>query len=503
MSFIRRRRKGDFVYLEEVESVRVGDKVVQRFIRHVGREADGRTILSGSLSDVSVEAVKLCGPLMVLHALASALELPALLGEYANEILALTYAHCLDYKSLNQMQAWFERTDLNMLLGLEELTEKRLVSALDSLEGMDPMALERALFKNTQAFLGLKTQGVVYDVTNTYFHGRCCPLGRFGHDKEGRKGDPLIQIGLAVTAKEGVPICHKTFPGNIHDARTFVDISNELVQFGITHGLAVMDRGISSAENSGFLSSKRWQVLCGLKRSDAIETALGAQFSAQDLCQLKHRVPVQQAVFYAQALPFKHGHSRGRLIVCLNRKAAQDMQESRLSEVEAARKCLREGAAIKPELQEYFAKDGRVLETRLNQESRWDGLSFIFTTSGLTIPEIIKAYFDKDVAEKSFQTLKGVVRLRPVRHWLYNRVTAHVFICYLACLLLSLLKIKVAPLELSFQEAMRELDGLYRVYLRDTKSGFKLGRLVALTKQQEKILRAVDKRLLKKCSGEK
>ncbi len=60
---------------------------------------------------------------------------------------------------------------------------------------------------------------------------------------------------------------------------------------------------------------------------------------------------------------------------------------------------------------------------------------------------------------------------------------------------------KVAPLGLSFQEALNELDGLYRVYLRDPKSGFRLGRMVTLTKKQEQILRAVDKRLLKNCSG--
>src|SRR2546429_6981420 len=48
----------------------------------------------------------------------------------------------------------------------------------------------------------------------------------------------------------------------------------------------------------------------------------------------------------------------------------------------------------------------------LAKESRWDGLSFIFTTSTLTPTQAIQAYFDKDVVEKSFQALKGVVRLR-------------------------------------------------------------------------------------------
>lgn len=500
MSYIRRYRRGGRIYLAEVEGVRVGDKVVQKFIRYVGRESDGQTVLSCSVSEAQITEVKLCGPLMVLHSLATQIGLPSLLGEYASEILSLTYAHCLDYKSLNHMKDWFTRTDLNLILNLEELTERRLVNALDSLESVDAMALQRSIFKNTQKLLGLKTEGVVYDVTNTYFHGKHCSLGRFGHDKEERKGYPLIQIGLAVTAEEGVPICHKTFPGNVHDARTFVDISNDLMEFGITRGLAVMDRGVSSAENSSFLRSKQWRVLCGLKRTTTIEAAVKEAFSIQDICQLKYRVSVQQTVFYARALPFVHGECRGRLIVCFNRKAAQDLQESRLSEIQAAQKRLHDGKTIKPELAEFFGKDDRVLEKRLNEEGQWDGISFIFTNSTLDVPEILRAYFDKDVVEKSFQSLKGVVRLRPVRHWLYNHVEAHVFICYLSCLLLTLLKMKVAPLELSFQAALNELDSLYRVYLRDPKSGFKVGRLVALTKLQEKILRTVDKRLVKKCS---
>ena len=498
MSFIRRRRRGGYIYLEEVESVRVDDKVTQRFVRHIGRESDGQRILSCSISSAEIEAVKLSGPLMVLHALAGAIGLPALLGEYANEILALVYAHCLDYRSLNHMRKWFERTDLNLLLNLQELTEKRLVNALDALMSFNAMALQRSIFDNTKKWLHLKTHGVVYDVTNTYFYGKRCALGRFGHDKEDRKGYPLIQIGLAVTAEEGIPILHKTFPGNIHDARTFADISNDLVQFGIKEGIAVMDRGISSAENTRFLGENRWNVLCGLKHSATLEEALGADFSSAELMQLKYRVPVQQTHFYARAQPFRHGGRQGQLIVCFNKQAAHDLHESRMDAIEAAQQQLSQQATLEPELQKFFGKNGQPLQQRLDAEARWDGVSFIFTTGTLAVAEAIQAYFDKDVVEKCFQALKGVVRLRPVRLWLGHRVEAHVFICYLSCLLLTLLKIQVAPLDLSFQEALDELDGLYRVYLRDPKSGFKLGRLVALTKRQQQILRAVDKRLLKK-----
>jgi len=500
MAFIRRYKKGGRTYLAEVENVREGGRVVQRFLRYVGREADGKTVLSCSISEAEVESVKLFGPLMVLHSIAAHIGLPEILGEYCAEILSMVYAHCLDYRSLNQMKHWYERTDLSLILKLDDLTEKRLVGALDALESEAMEGHQQTIFERVKDYLGIKPKGVVYDVTNTYFYGRKCELARYGHDKEQRKGYPLVQIGLVVTQEHGIPILHKTFPGNVHDSRTFADISKSLEPLGIKGGIAVMDRGVTSGENTDFLSDSRWKVLCGIKLDAGIRNLLGPDFQAQDLCTLGNRIRMNQTVFYCNERPYKHGNTDGRLICCFNRRKAQDAEESRYDEIQSAQRRLSEGKTIKPDIQPFFAKNGRVLESKLNQERRFDGTSFIFTTSNLTVTQAVFAYFDKDVVEKCFQSLKGVVRLRPVRHWLYNRVEAHIFICYLSCLLLSILKMKVARLEISEQSALRELDGLYRVYLRDPQNGFKMSRLVALTRTQEKILRAIDKHLVKSCS---
>ena len=61
ISFIRKLKRNGRIYLAEVENRWVGGKVVQRHIRYVGREADGKTILSASISNVQIEQVKLYG----------------------------------------------------------------------------------------------------------------------------------------------------------------------------------------------------------------------------------------------------------------------------------------------------------------------------------------------------------------------------------------------------------------------------------------------------------
>lgn len=500
MSFVRKIKRNGKTYLAEVENIRVDGKVVQRHIRYVGKEADGKTVISCSISEAEIESVKLSGPLMALHQIAKNIGLPEILGDYSPEILSMVYAHCLDYQSLNQVKRWFSRTDLNLILDLEALTEKRLVNALDSVENFGLLKKQGDIFEQTKKYLKLDTDGVVYDVTNTYFHGTKCKIAKYGHDKEKRKGYPLVQIGLAVTQAEGIPIFHKTFPGNVHDARTFADVSKDLGRFGIDQGIAVMDRGVTSIENTEFMTEKKWKLLCGIKLDEGIRKTLGSDFSAEQLCKVGNRMRMNRTVFYCSEQTYYHGEIRGRLLTIFNRQKALKMEESRLDEVQAAKIRLEKGQTIKPELEIFFGKDGRLLNSRLNDEKIYDGLSFIFTTSNLSINEAVNAYFDKDVVEKCFQSLKGVVSLRPIRHWLYNRVEAHIFICYLSALLLSILKMKVAKLEMSFQAALNELDGLYRIYLRDPKKGFRIDRLVALTKKQEKILRAIDKGLVKACS---
>jgi hypothetical protein len=70
MRFIRRIKRQGRVYLAEVENKWINGKCVQRHIRYVGREADGKTLVAASLSEVQVDQVKLYGPLLVLDWLA-------------------------------------------------------------------------------------------------------------------------------------------------------------------------------------------------------------------------------------------------------------------------------------------------------------------------------------------------------------------------------------------------------------------------------------------------
>jgi len=489
-------RKNGKIYLSEVESIRVNGKVVTKHIRYIGKEVDGKTVISLSIQDLEIDKVKVYGPLIVLNHIANEIKLSDMLGECGHEILSMVFAHCLNFESINQMPDWFMRTDLNILLDLEDLTEARLLKALDHLEEQDPIVLQKKIFDKVSRRYRLNKKGLVYDVTNTYFHGNKCILGKLGKDKDGVKGRPLIQIGLGVTQKEGIPVLHKVFHGNIHDARSFQDVITSLEDYGIKDGLIVFDRGISSQRNQLDINKMKWKVVCGLPIHKTLKKLFKTIIKDKTFLNIKNRVKLNKTIFYVVTVPYEIAETTGKLSFCYNEKKSRELRESRYDEIEEARLLLQKNRKIKVELENFFSTDGKLLIRKVKEAEETDGYMAIFTTASLSKEEMVRIYFDKDVVEKAFRNLKGITKLRPIRHWLYNRVIAHVFICYLSYLLISILKMRLAKIKISPTQALKDLDTLYKVYLRDKKKDFKFEKIVAFSKHQEKILLAVSKKLL-------
>ncbi len=86
-------------------------------------------------------------------------------------------------------------SSLGAVLGLGAVDEDELYAALDWLVERQP-AIERALAKRHLAEHTL----VLYDVTSSYFEGRCCPLASFGYNRDGKKGKLQIVYGLLCDA---------------------------------------------------------------------------------------------------------------------------------------------------------------------------------------------------------------------------------------------------------------------------------------------------------------
>jgi transposase len=95
---------------------------------------------------------------------------------------------------------------------------------------------------------------LLYDLTNSYFEGQAeanSLAARSMNSKENRTDCPLVALGMVLDA-DGFPLCHKVFPGNIHDCKTIGDIVIELRK------LSGMDKTPTVILDGGIATEETW-----------------------------------------------------------------------------------------------------------------------------------------------------------------------------------------------------------------------------------------------------
>ena len=133
---------------------------------------------------------------------------------------------------------WHDTT-LAEELDIGDATEDHLYDAMDWL-----LARQEAIEKKlARRHLGEGAM-VLYDVTSSYYEGKTCPLARFGHDRDGKTGCPIIVYGT-LTDADGRPIAVQVYPGNTGDPKTVPDQVETLTKrFGLSRVVLVGDRGM-------------------------------------------------------------------------------------------------------------------------------------------------------------------------------------------------------------------------------------------------------------------
>jgi len=357
-------------------------------------------------------------------------------------------------------------SSLGAVLGLGKVNEREAYEALDWL-------VER----QTRIENGLARRHlqdgvlVLYDVSSSYFEGRCCPLAHYGHSRDHRGDRPQIVYGLLCT-REGLPIAVEVFDGNTADPATLSSQVEKLKdRFGLSRVVLVGDRGmITSARirDNLKLSGLDW-ITC--LRAPAIQ-ALAAENGPLQLSLFDERDLVE--ISASELFPGE------RLIVCRNhdlvverRRKREDLltaTERELARVQAqvrrrgtslrgaAEIGLAVGAVLNSKkMAKHFAveiRDGHLSWQRridrIEEEARLDGIYVIRTNvpaEHLDAAETVQAYKDLSRVERAFRSMKTVdLEIRPIRHWTAQRVRAHVFLCMLAYHLEWHLRDALAPL---------------------------------------------------------
>jgi transposase len=490
MTFIKKIKTKSGAYAIEVKGYRDEDgKVKHKYVRYLGKlDEKGNVIPSMRIENTDVETVKLHGPVQVLHRMAGDMGLEFILGDYSPEILTLVYSHILRPESLNNLKRvinWINTDEIGLEL---PVSRKRFESAMDSLEKRI-QHIERNLYERICKQCDCST--LLYDVTGVYFYGKEVKQAKRGHGSN----LPQIGIGLAVESQYGIPLFHMLFDGNVFDAKTFPVILGRLKEFKRETCTLIYDRGIASKKNVADAVANGFSVIaCIPLRGNSLKQLALKEVKAmtpKDTCKLS------SVFIHARELHREWGGIPVRLIVCMNTPLRHQIQQNRYYELEEAVEKLKRGADIKKGLKKYMKEvegtpqiDYDVVE----EHERFDGVYIVITTTDLPKVKVVQKYFERDIIEKSFQFLKSTLSVQPVRHWLWRRVKAHIFICYLAYLHLSWMKMLLEKngISLGPVKALEQLETIYTVRLTDKKTHLSTTRTVPLTEEQEKIYRALN-----------
>ena len=341
-------------------------------------------------------------------------------------------------------------SSLGLQLGLGIVDEDELYTALDGLAVRQP-AIELALAKYHLTGGTL----VLYDVSSSYLEGRCCPLAQYGYNRDRKRGKLQIVYGL-LCARNGCPIAIEVFEGSTADPTTLTSQVTKLKErFGLDHVVLVGDRGMITqarvTENLtkaglDWITALRAPAIKALRDAGALQMSL---FDERDMASITSPdFPGERLIVCRnQALAAERARKREDLLAATERELARiaaAVARRRQPLRGAAKIGLQVGAVLnKHKMAKHFTlniTDSHLAFARkteeITAEGALDGIYVVRTSlpaTALDDASTVRSYKSLSLVERAFGCLKTVdLQIRPIYHWLADRVRAHVFLCMLA-----------------------------------------------------------------------
>jgi hypothetical protein len=358
----------------------------------------------------------------------------------------------------------FGQTTLSDELELGEVKEAELLCAMDWLLARQER-IERTLARRHLSAGGF----VLYDLSSSYFEGRCCPLAALGHSRDGKKGTLQVNWGL-VCSPEGRPVSVQVHAGNVADPQTLPGVLETVSErFGVERVVFVGDRAMITAAHAeklkqlgaGFVSALKTAQIRALISSGDLQLSL---FDERNLAEIRsEEFPGERLVVCRNPqLAQERARKREELLAATEAeldkvKAMVERPRGRLKRADTGKIGERVGrVSNKYKVRKHFEleiEDGAFSYERKHEqieaEAALDGIYVLRTTcpkDELTSQAVVRVYKQLKMAERAYRTMKDALDVRPIRHHLEERVRAHFFLCLLAYYVAFELQARLTPM---------------------------------------------------------
>ncbi len=343
---------------------------------------------------------------------------------------------------------WWKDTTLGEMFGVDDAEVDELYAAMDWL-GKRQNRIQAKLARRHFRDGGL----VLFDLTSSYFEGTTCPLGRRGHNRDGKKGKLQVNFGLLCDVG-GCPVSVSVYAGNIGDPKTLLpEVARLQKRFGLQRVAIVGDRGmiaqtriteLKKLDGVDWITALKSATIQKLIRTSSLDVA---RFDEVNLFEILH--------------PDYPGE---RLVACRNPRLAARRAHTRESLLQATEADL---AVIRKSVDGGTLRGGAEIGVRVGQainrfrmkkhmnyeigdtsfafsrnaeniarEAALDGIYVIRTSlpeQDMAADDCVRIYKALTRVERAFRTMKTVnLHVRPIYHRIAQRVRAHIFLCTLA-----------------------------------------------------------------------
>ncbi len=438
----------------------------------------------GSGSEAKTVLGKRIGAVWVLYRVAQRLQMEKALGAKRDGKLALlqVIARTIDHGSRLSAVRFAKSHAVCEVLGIRQLDEEDLYENLAWLAEQQE-AIEKELF--ALRFPESTPTLFLYDVTSSYLEGTCNELGRWGYNRDGKKGKKQIVVGL-LTGPDGLPVAVRVFQGNTADTKTVSEPVRVLAErFGVKQVTLVGDRGMLKGPQIDSLPEGFRYITSITKpqiRKMLSEGVLQYELFARHVCEVQmgairyilRRNPLRAAQVAATR------QSKLASIQRLAEERTRYLANHPKADEQTARE--RVAARIK-KLKADAWLDATVHDRTIRLDKDEAALAELAMLDGCyaiksDVPKddadaqtLHDRYCDLEKVERSFRTMKTAhLQMRPVFVKKEQSTRGHAFVVMLALLLQRELETSWKDLDITVEEGIDELAAIHmqQLHLRGT-----------------------------------
>jgi transposase len=363
-------------------------------------------------------------------------------------VLAMVGARILAPHTKLATTRWWHTTTLAEEFGVVDADEDDLYAAMDWLLARQDV-IQKKLAARHLSEGGL----VLYDLSSSYFEGSCCPLGKLGHNRDGKSGLLQVNYGLLTDAR-GCPVAVSVYEGNVTDSKTLMpEVKRLREDFGIERFVLVGDRGMISSkaikelretDGVGWITALKSVSIRALIDQGHLQLGLFDEVNLVELSSPEY--PGERLVACRNPeLARLRAHKRQELLAATERNLDKIKARVAAGKLIGSDKIgVRVGKVVNQyKVAKHFEltiEDNTFTFVRklaaIAAEAALDGIYIIRTSLSATqmdAPECVRNYKSLAQVERAFRSLKTVdLKVRPIHHRKPDRVRAHIFLCMLA-----------------------------------------------------------------------